>query len=138
MEICLERLEKLAEQGVQTNLYSIISNWTLDVICGKKTSRLNRTEFSSFRIGDGKINRRSTETIGIRERRCSVRPKLNQRKIFSLYFSMTEMIALRMRSPWLWPPLFFRFSALGREHNRLLKIIHRFTRAVRFLVIRFY
>ena len=45
-------------------------------------------------------------------------------------YSITEIIALRMRSPWLWPQLMFKLSASGREHDQLIKIIHTFTRQV--------
>jgi hypothetical protein len=35
LQICLQRFSHLASQGVETNLYQIISSWTLDVICRK-------------------------------------------------------------------------------------------------------
>lgn len=44
---------------------------------------------------------------------------------------MTEVLLLRMRSPLLWPRPIFKFSALGREHDQNLAIIHKFTRQVR-------
>ena len=34
LNICLQRLQTLADQDVESNLYPLISAWTLDVICG--------------------------------------------------------------------------------------------------------
>jgi hypothetical protein len=34
LNVCLKRFQTLADQGVETNVYSLISAWTLDVICG--------------------------------------------------------------------------------------------------------
>ena len=55
--------------------------------------------------------------------------RLNSRGM-ELVFSITELIALRMRSPWLWPQAIFKRTALGREQAELLKVIHKFTREV--------
>ena len=40
------------------------------------------------------------------------------------------IINIRMRSPWLWPDFIFNHLPIGREHAKLLKILHGFSRKV--------
>ena len=37
LEVCVKRLNDVADRAVETNVYRLISDWTLDVICGKST-----------------------------------------------------------------------------------------------------
>ncbi|XP_046504755.1 cytochrome P450 4V2 isoform X2 [Equus quagga] len=42
-------------------------------------------------------------------------------------YRMSDMIHRRMKMPWLWLDIFFLMFKEGREHRRLLKILHNFT-----------
>ncbi|CAF3681752.1 unnamed protein product [Rotaria sp. Silwood1] len=97
LDIGLKYFQKLADQSIETDLYPLISAWTLDVICAM-----------------GKTVRAQTE----------------ESEYVKAVVRITEIIALRIRSPWLWPRPIFKLSALGREHDHVLNIIHKFTRQV--------
>ncbi|XP_014711251.1 cytochrome P450 4V2 [Equus asinus] len=45
-------------------------------------------------------------------------------------YRMSDMIHRRMKMPWLWLDIFFLMFKEGREHRRLLKILHNFTNNV--------
>uniref|UniRef100_A0A8D0H973 Cytochrome P450 4V2 n=1 Tax=Sphenodon punctatus TaxID=8508 RepID=A0A8D0H973_SPHPU len=45
-------------------------------------------------------------------------------------YRMSDMIHHRQKSPWLWPNFLYLMFEEGREHNRSLKILHRFTNNV--------
>ncbi|CAF3948725.1 unnamed protein product [Rotaria sordida] len=49
-----------------------------------------------------------------------------------------ELITLRMRSPWSWPRPLFKLSAIGCEHDRLVGIVHKFTRQKVLFLTRIY
>ncbi|CAF1200926.1 unnamed protein product [Rotaria sordida] len=99
LNIGLKHFQTLANQQVETDLYPLISAWTLDVICETAMGK-------------------------------TVRAQTEESEYVKAVVRITELIALRMRSPWLWPRTIFKLSAQGREHDRLLKIIHKFTRQV--------
>ena len=46
-------------------------------------------------------------------------------------FRLAEILRKRWQQPWLWPDCIFNNVPLGREHNRLLRILHGFTDKVR-------
>jgi hypothetical protein len=52
------------------------------------------------------------------------------KKFDCISISIAEIINVRMRSPWLWPDFIFNNLPIGREHTRLLKILHGFSRKV--------
>ncbi|CAF1472592.1 unnamed protein product [Rotaria sordida] len=99
LNIGLKHFQTLANQQVETDLYPLISAWTLDVICETAMGK-------------------------------TVRAQTEESEYVKAVVRITELITLRMRSPWLWPRTIFKLSAQGREHDRLLKIIHKFTRQV--------
>ncbi|CAF4777750.1 unnamed protein product [Rotaria sp. Silwood1] len=99
LDIGLKCFQKLADQKVETNLYPLISAWTLDVICETAMGK-------------------------------TVRAQIEESEYVKAVIRITELIALRMRSPWLWPRPIFKISAEGREHDHLVNIIHKFTRQV--------
>ncbi|CAF3830209.1 unnamed protein product [Rotaria sp. Silwood1] len=99
LDIGLKYFQKLADQEIETDLYPLISSWTLDVICETAMGK-------------------------------TVRAQTEESEYVKAVVRITEIIALRMRSPWLWPRPIFKLSALGREHDHLLNIIHKFTRQV--------
>ncbi|CAF2948488.1 unnamed protein product, partial [Rotaria sp. Silwood2] len=99
IDIGLKCFQKLADQNVETNLYPLISAWTLDVICETAMGK-------------------------------TVRAQTEESEYVQAVIRITDLLALRMRSPWLWPRPIFKLSALGREHDHLLNIIHKFTRQV--------
>ncbi|XP_026553699.1 cytochrome P450 4V2 [Pseudonaja textilis] len=41
--------------------------------------------------------------------------------------SMSDLIHLRQKSPWLWPNILYNISGKGRQHHMNLKILHSFT-----------
>uniref|UniRef100_K7FMI1 Cytochrome P450 family 4 subfamily V member 2 n=1 Tax=Pelodiscus sinensis TaxID=13735 RepID=K7FMI1_PELSI len=43
---------------------------------------------------------------------------------------MSDIIQHRQKSPWLWPDFMYSMVHEGREHNRILKILHSFTDSV--------
>ncbi|NXP55286.1 CP4V2 protein, partial [Heliornis fulica] len=45
-------------------------------------------------------------------------------------YRMGELIQQRQMSPWLWPDLLYMLFKEGREHDRILKILHNFTDTV--------
>ncbi|CAC5409593.1 CYP4V2 [Mytilus coruscus] len=45
-------------------------------------------------------------------------------------YKITEIILTRQRSPWFWPDFMFNTIGAGKEHDRLLKILHGFTEKV--------
>ncbi|CAF1513677.1 unnamed protein product, partial [Rotaria sp. Silwood1] len=100
LDIGLKCFQTLADQQVETDLYPLISAWTLDVICETAMGK-------------------------------TVRAQTEESEYIKAVVRITELIALRTRSPWLWPRTIFKLTAQGREHDRLLKIIHKFTRQVR-------
>ncbi|XP_053258392.1 cytochrome P450 4V2-like isoform X2 [Podarcis raffonei] len=42
-------------------------------------------------------------------------------------YRMTDLIYKRQRSPWFWSDLLYLMFRQGREHHRILKILHNFT-----------
>ncbi|KAM7394477.1 hypothetical protein PAMP_021280 [Pampus punctatissimus] len=40
---------------------------------------------------------------------------------------MTDIISRRQRKPWFWPDFMYTYFGEGREHDRILKILHSFT-----------
>ena len=44
-----------------------------------------------------------------------------------LFERLSELLEIRVRSPWLWPDVIYNLSSLGRELNECLKILHGFT-----------
>ncbi|CAF5004575.1 unnamed protein product [Rotaria sp. Silwood1] len=97
LDIGLKYFQKLADQSIETDLYPLISAWTLDVICETAMGK-------------------------------TVRAQTEESEYVKAVVRITEIIALRIRSPWLWPRPIFKLSALGREHDHVLNIIHKFTR----------
>ncbi|XP_075786455.1 cytochrome P450 4V2-like isoform X2 [Pelodiscus sinensis] len=45
-------------------------------------------------------------------------------------YKMSDIIQHRQKSPWLWPDFMYSMVHEGREHNRILKILHSFTDSV--------
>ncbi|CAF4401610.1 unnamed protein product, partial [Adineta steineri] len=41
-----------------------------------------------------------------------------------------DIINKRLRSPWLWSSCIFNRLPIGREHTKLLKILHSFSRKI--------
>ncbi|CAF1087496.1 unnamed protein product [Didymodactylos carnosus] len=44
---------------------------------------------------------------------------------------IVTLIAQRSITPWCWPDFLFKMFPIGREHEKLLKILHDYTRKVR-------
>ncbi|XP_041641434.1 cytochrome P450 4V2 [Cheilinus undulatus] len=42
-------------------------------------------------------------------------------------YKMSDIISRRQRKPWFWSDLVYYYLGEGREHNRVLKILHSFT-----------
>uniref|UniRef100_UPI0037E8F292 cytochrome P450 4V8 n=1 Tax=Semicossyphus pulcher TaxID=241346 RepID=UPI0037E8F292 len=42
-------------------------------------------------------------------------------------YKMSDIISRRQRTPWFWSDLVYYYFGEGREHNRILKILHSFT-----------
>jgi cytochrome P450 family 4 subfamily V len=49
-----------------------------------------------------------------------------------LFARIGDILSVRSRSPWLWPALIFDRLPIGREHAKLLKTLHGFSRQVVF------
>jgi cytochrome P450 family 4 subfamily V len=45
-------------------------------------------------------------------------------------YKISELIMERIKQPWTWPDFLFRLTSRGREHDRLLKVLHSFTNEV--------
>jgi hypothetical protein len=43
---------------------------------------------------------------------------------------MGEIIAMRSRSPWLWPDFIFNLLPIGRQQKKSLKVLHGFSQKV--------
>jgi hypothetical protein len=46
------------------------------------------------------------------------------------FIRIGDILNVRMRSPWMWPAFVFNQLPMGREHAKLLKILHGFSRQV--------
>ncbi|UJR23874.1 hypothetical protein I4U23_026846 [Adineta vaga] len=100
--ILTHRLEQLAQQSNKTyDLYPYISACTLDIIAETATGTHLKAQFGD----ENNTVVQATTRIG-------------------------EIINCRMRFPWLWPAFIFNQLPIGREHNRLLKILHDCSRQV--------
>lgn len=53
---------------------------------------------------------------------------------FFVFFSISELVQERQKSPWLWPDMIYNITSSGRKHRKNLNILHGFTNEVRNLV----
>ncbi|KAG9347000.1 hypothetical protein JZ751_005927 [Albula glossodonta] len=45
-------------------------------------------------------------------------------------YKMSDIITRRQRTPWYWPDCIYYLLGEGKEHNRILKVLHSFTESV--------
>ena len=45
-------------------------------------------------------------------------------------FSMSDLVMVRLRSPWQWSDLVYRNTEKGKKHDGYLKVLQQFTRDV--------
>ncbi|CAF1518303.1 unnamed protein product [Adineta steineri] len=100
--ILADRFNKYSEQSYKTHdLYPCISACTLDIIAEAATGTHLKAQL------DGEHNDFVQATVRI-----------------------GDIINKRLRSPWLWPSCIFNRLPIGREHTKLLNILHSFSRKI--------